>query len=60
VVILVYAIIEHILDSLIDVSDRMLILHNGAVICAGEPEAVCRDPKVIEVYLGDGEDICDE
>jgi len=49
-------IIEHILDSLIDVSDRMLILHNGAVICVGDPEAVCRDPKVVEVYLGEGED----
>ena len=50
-------IIEHILDSLIDVSDRMLILHNGAVIGVGDPEAVCRDPKVIEVYLGEGEDV---
>jgi len=50
-------IIEHILDSLIDVSDRMLILHNGAVICVGDPKAVCRDPKVVEVYLGEGEDV---
>ena len=49
-------IIEHILDSLIDVSDRMLILHNGAVIGVGDPEAVCRDPRVVEVYLGEGED----
>jgi branched-chain amino acid transport system ATP-binding protein len=49
-------IIEHIIDSLIDVSDRMLILHNGAVICVGDPAAVCRDPKVVEVYLGEGED----
>lgn len=49
-------IIEHILDSLIDVSDRMLILHNGAVLCVGDPAAVCRDPKVVEVYLGEGQD----
>lgn len=49
-------IIEHILDSLIDVSDRMLILHNGAALCVGDPAAVCRDPKVVEVYLGEGQD----
>ena len=48
-------IIEHILDSLIDVSNRMLILHNGEVICVGDPNQVCQDPKVIEVYLGEGE-----
>ncbi|UCF95699.1 MAG: ABC transporter ATP-binding protein [Desulfobacterales bacterium] len=48
--------IEHILDSLMDVSHRLLILHNGAVICTGDPQGVCSDPKVIEVYLGEGED----
>jgi branched-chain amino acid transport system ATP-binding protein len=48
-------IIEHILDSLIDVSNRMLMLHNGAVICVGDPKEVCRDPRVIEVYLGEEE-----
>ena len=50
-------IIEHILDSLIDVSHRMLILHNGEVISVGEPREVCRNPKVVEVYLGNGEDL---
>jgi branched-chain amino acid transport system ATP-binding protein len=48
-------IIEHILDSLIDISNRMLMLHNGAVICVGDPKEVCRDQRVIEVYLGEGE-----
>jgi len=48
--------IEHILDSLIEISHRMLILHNGMIIYTGAPEGVRRDPKVIEVYLGEGEE----
>jgi len=48
-------IIEHILDSLLPISNRMLILNYGEVVCIGKPDVVCRDPKVIEVYLGEGE-----
>ena len=44
--------IEHILDSLIDISNRMLILDNGEVIYTGDPEGVRTDSRVIEVYLG--------
>jgi branched-chain amino acid transport system ATP-binding protein len=47
--------IEHILDALIDISQRMLILDNGQVIYSGDPEAVRSDPGVVEVYLGDGD-----
>ncbi len=46
--------IEHILDSLIEISDRLLILHNGEVIYTGAPEGVRRDRQVVEVYLGEG------
>jgi branched-chain amino acid transport system ATP-binding protein len=49
--------IEHILDSLIEVSDRMLILHNSKVLCTGDPEGVCRNQEVIEVYLGENRDL---
>ncbi|MBT4873679.1 MAG: ABC transporter ATP-binding protein [Deltaproteobacteria bacterium] len=52
--------IEHILDSLIDISNRMLILDNGEVIYTGDPEGVRTDPRVVEVYLGDGEVILEE
>jgi branched-chain amino acid transport system ATP-binding protein len=47
--------IEHILDSLIEVSDRMLVLNNGRTIYLGDPEGVRTDAQVVEVYLGDGE-----
>jgi branched-chain amino acid transport system ATP-binding protein len=45
-------IIEHILDSLIEVSNRMLILHNGEVLYTGDPHGVRENDKVREVYLG--------
>lgn len=48
-------IIEHILDSLMPISNRMLILHFGKVLCIGDPNTVYQDPKVIEIYLGEGE-----
>lgn len=47
-------IIEHLLDHLINVSQQMVILHNGSVIYAGDPDGVRRDRKVVEVYLGRG------
>lgn len=48
-------IIEHLLDTLVDISDRMIILHNGGVIYTGEPEKIAQDRKVLEVYLGEEE-----
>ena len=46
--------IEHILDSLIEISNRMLILNNGQVIYTGDPEGIRTDAQVVEVYLGEG------
>jgi len=53
-------LIEHILDSLIEISERALILDNGQVIYSGDPEGIRTDPRVIEVYLGDGEVVLEE
>lgn len=49
-------IIEHLLDVLIGISDRMLILNYGSVLFEGEPEEVRRHPEVVNVYLGGGLD----
>lgn len=46
-------IIEHLLDVLIGVSDRMLILHYGEVLFQGSPEEVRRHEGVAKVYLGE-------
>lgn len=45
-------IIEHLLDMLIEISHRLLILHNGEIIYLGEPEAIRESAEVVNVYLG--------
>lgn len=45
-------IIEHLLDVLIGVSDRMMVLHYGEVLYSGVPEDVRKHDKVVDVYLG--------
>lgn len=44
--------IEHIVHALVAVVDRLLCLAAGRVLAIGEPRAVLRDPRVVEVYLG--------
>lgn len=45
-------IIEHVLGLLLSVSQRLLVLNNGAVLTEGEPQEVIRDPRVVEAYIG--------
>jgi len=45
-------IIEHLLDILIGISDRMLILHDGQVLYIGDPDKVTQEERIVEVYLG--------
>jgi ABC-type branched-subunit amino acid transport system ATPase component len=46
------AIIEHTMQSMVRLVDSFLVLDHGAVLMEGEPEAVTRDMRVIEAYLG--------
>ena len=46
-------LVEHDMDAVFRLADRISVLVNGQLICTGEPEAVKNDPAVRRAYLGD-------
>jgi branched-chain amino acid transport system ATP-binding protein len=46
-------LIEHVMRVIIGVCRRAIVLDFGHVLAQGEPEAVLRDERVIEAYLGE-------
>ena len=47
-------IVEHKLQQLMKIVDRIIVLNFGTIIAVGPPEEVVKNPQVIEAYLGEG------
>lgn len=45
-------LIEHDMELVMEIADQVVVLDSGRCIACGTPEQVCRNPLVLEAYLG--------
>ena len=51
-----FVIIEHDMDFIASLCERVIVLSQGSVLTDGPMEVVCRDARVLDAYLGGGEE----
>jgi branched-chain amino acid transport system ATP-binding protein len=49
---LTFLFVEHDMEVVMRIADRVLVLDEGALIADGPPDAIRRDERVIDAYLG--------
>lgn len=45
-------VVEHVMQAIMAICDRIIVLHHGVKIAEGEPREIAKNKTVIEVYLG--------
>jgi len=48
-----FLIVEHNMEFVMGLCNRVMVMHRGAKLAEGTPEAVRSNPAVLEAYLGD-------
>jgi branched-chain amino acid transport system ATP-binding protein len=48
-------LIEHVMKAIMNLSDRIVVLHHGEKLAEGPPRDIARDPAVVNAYLGEQE-----
>jgi branched-chain amino acid transport system ATP-binding protein len=46
-------LIEHVMKAIMNLSDRIVVLHHGEKLAEGTPQEIARDPAVVNAYLGE-------